>query len=109
MRLTSCSRSARCLPAGYTNDAGVEERVELSKGRYAPRSALDNSEYQGKALPTSACLVIRATKQARYALFGKGSIYNQLKDRSFDAYSAFHNDPAAFEKIVADMASVEVV
>lgn len=52
--------------------------------------------------------MVRATKQARYTLFGKGSIYNQFKDRGFDAYSAFHNDAEAFEKIIADMASVEV-
>lgn len=101
------SLAAGC-PRGYTNDAGVEECVELSKGRYAPRSAWDNSEYQGKDLPASARLVIRATKPARYALFGKGSIYNQFNDRGFDAYSAFHNDAAAFEKIVAEMALIEV-
>ncbi|KPC02097.1 Protein kinase family protein [Pseudomonas amygdali pv. lachrymans] len=95
-------------PSGYTNDAGVEECVELSKGRYAPRSAWDNSEYQGKDLPASARLVIRATKPARYALFGKGSFYNQFNDRGFDAYSAYHNDAAAFEKIVAEMALIEV-
>lgn len=95
-------------PTGYTNDAGVEECVELSKDRYAPRSAWDDSEYQGKDLPASARLVRRATKPARYALFGKGSFYNQYKDHSFDAYSAFHNDAAAFEKIVAEMASIEV-
>jgi serine/threonine-protein kinase len=95
-------------PTGYTNDAGVEECVELSKGRYAPRSAWDNSEYEGKDLPASARLVIRATKPARYALFGKGSIYNSFRDSSFDAYSAHHNDAAVFEKIVAEMASIEV-
>jgi hypothetical protein len=39
---------------------------------------------------------------------GRGSIYNQFKEGDYDAYSAFHNDSAAFEKIIADMASIEV-
>ena len=52
--------------------------------------------------------MVRATKPTRYALFGNGSIYNQLNDRGFDGYDAFHNDAAALEKIVADMAPIEV-
>jgi serine/threonine-protein kinase len=95
-------------PSSVLNDAGVEECVELWEGYYAPRSVWDNSEYQGKELPATARLVNRATKPARFALFSKGSLYNSHRDQHFDAYSAYHNDPASFRKIVSEMATIEI-
>jgi len=94
-------------PTGYTNAAGVEECVELSKGSYAPRTAWDNNEYNGRDLPSSARLVSRATRPARYALFGKGSLYNSYRDQTFDAMMGHHNDPQEFATIVGEMAKVE--
>jgi len=96
------------LHDGYANADGIEECVELAKGSYAPRSAWDNNEFQGKPLPESARLVIRATKPGRYALFGRGAIYCKIRDSTFDAYSAFHNDAAQFEMMVAKMAAIEI-
>lgn len=102
-------QAAGSVPALSTSSIAVGERTKSSSARrYAPRSPWDNKEYQGKDLQASARLVVRATKPTRYALFGNGSIYNQLNDRGFDGYDAFHNDAAALEKIVADMAPIEV-
>ncbi|WP_438281423.1 hypothetical protein [Pseudomonas alabamensis] len=98
---------ARC-PSGFATDEGTEECVELSKGQYAPRTAWDQGEYNGKDLPETARLVIRATKPARFALFGKGSIYNSTQVGGFDAYNAYHNDAERFEKIVEQFAEIEV-
>lgn len=98
---------AEC-PSGEVNQAGVEECVELWEGYYAPRSAWENSEYQGEDLPDTARLVSRATKPARFALFSKGSLYNTYRDQHFDAYDAYHNDPVSFRKIVSTMAAIEI-
>lgn len=96
-------------PNKYVTEEGVEEIVELKKGVYAPRSAWDAGEYKGQELPDSARLLSRATKPARFAIFSKGSLYNSHRDRQFDAYSAHHNDPIEFKKIVIEMASIELV
>ena len=95
-------------PSGYATEVGVEECVELSKGNFVPRAAWDSGEYNGKDLPTSARLVCRATRPARFALFGKGSLYNSFRDRDFDASMDHHTDPVEFAKIVSEMASIEI-
>lgn len=97
-----------CCPSGYATEVGVEECVELSKGQYAPRTAWDQGQHQGKDLPSTARLVIRSTKPARFALFGKGSLYNSVQAGGFDAYDAHHNDAARFKTFVEQFAEVEV-
>jgi len=96
-------------PNKSVSDAGVEEIVELKKGTYAPRSAWDAGEYKGSDLPDSARLLCRATRAARYAIFNNESIYSTFRNSQFDAYSAHHNDPVEFKKIVTEMASIELV
>lgn len=39
---------------------------------------------------------------------GKGSLYNSFTDQGFDAYSAYHNDPVKFAKIVEEMANIKL-
>lgn len=84
-----------------------EEVVQLAVGEYAPRWAWDAREYQGKELPQGARLLIRNLTPGRFAIFGKGSLYNSYRARSFDAYNAVHNDPVAFKRIVEEMAKIE--
>lgn len=88
------------------SDAFSEETAELVPGEYVPRYHLDQGEYQGQPLPETTRLVIRYLKPGRFAIFGKGSIYNQFRGGGFDAYDAVHNDEATFKRIVEDMAQV---
>jgi hypothetical protein len=88
------------LKGDYVGHAGhAEELAELSDGSYAPRSAWD--EGQGVRL------VIRYVRPSRFAIFGKGSVYNSYRSKGFDAYDALHNDPVSFEKTVLEMAKIE--
>jgi hypothetical protein len=80
----------------------AEELTELSDGTFDPRSTWDEGDRDG------ARLVIRYVKPGRFAIFGKGSIYNSFRDQGFDAYNAYHNDPAKFETAVTEMAKIEV-
>lgn len=84
-----------------------EEVVELAPNDYAPRWAWDEQEYQGAALPGGARLLNRDLVPGRFAIFGKGSIYNGFRGQGFDAYGAVHNDPVTFRNIVEQMASIE--
>lgn len=79
----------------------AEELTELSDGTFDPRSTWDEGDREG------ARLVIRYVKPGRFAIFGKGSIYNSFRDKQFDAYDAFHNDPDAFEMAVSEMAKID--
>lgn len=80
----------------------AEELTELSDGSFDPRSTWDEGSHEG------ARLVIRYVRPGRFAIFGKGSIYNSFRDKGFDAYDAFHNDPAGFEKAVKEMANIKL-
>ncbi|WEX15290.1 hypothetical protein P2T68_32695 [Pseudomonas sp. G11] len=80
----------------------AEELTELSDGTFDPRSTWDEGPRDG------ARLVIRYVKPARFAIFGKGSVYNSFRDKGFDAYSAYHNDPAKFENAVEEMAKIQL-
>ncbi len=95
-------------PDGNAGDESYEEVVEIRQGVYAPRYAWDVGQYQGEPLPDSARLLMRTLNPGRFAVFGKGSIYNLYKDKHFDAYDGFHNDPEQFKNIVATMSSVEI-
>lgn len=94
------------IEAEYRTDES-EEIVEIAPGDYAPRSAWDAGEHRGEPLPDTARLLTRYLKPARFAIFSKGSLYNLYRGNGFDAYMATHNDPAAFEKIVSDMAQIQ--
>ncbi|MEE4885972.1 hypothetical protein V2K05_18410 [Pseudomonas alliivorans] len=83
------------------HDGYAEELAEMSDGTYGPRSAWDDGQ--------GARLVIRYVKPGRFAIFGKGSLYNSYRGNGFDAYNAFHNDPVKFEKAVSEMAEIELV
>lgn len=87
-------------------DAVCEETAELTPGDYVPRHHLDHGEYQGQPLPDTTRSVVRYLKPCRFAIFGKGSIYNQHRGGGFDAYDAVHNDEAKFKAIVEEMAQV---
>jgi hypothetical protein len=98
-------------PVGRPQDRSeyVEELTEIRSGVYEPLSSWENSQTQrGDDLPEGARRLCRVIKPARFAIFGKGSIYNSFKDKGFDAYQAHHNDPAEFKKIVGAMAEVDV-
>ncbi len=97
-------------PVGSAHDRGefVEEVTEIRSGVYEPLSSWDNGQTQrGEDLPTGARKLCRVIKPARFAIFGKGSLYNSFKDRSFDAYDAHHNDPVEFKKIVSALAEID--
>ncbi len=84
----------------------AEEVVELSPGRYIPRYAWDQGEYQGQRLPQTARLLVRVTQAGRFAIFGKGALYNQFRGGGFDAYNAHHNDPSEFKRIVEQLSQM---
>ena len=91
------------LEGEYASHKGyAEELTELSDGTFDPRSTWDEGDRDG------ARLVIRYVKPARFAIFGKGSVYNSFRDKGFDAYSAYHNDPAKFENAVEEMAKIQL-
>jgi len=94
-------------PAQEDSSREREEVVELGDGRYAPRYAWDEDEYQGETLDASARLLVRRLAPGRFAIFGKGSNYNLDHGNGFDAYLAPHNDPARFRVIVERMAAAE--
>jgi len=104
--ILECGALGPVIEAEYRTD-DREEIVELAPDDYAPRSAWDAGEYRGESLPDTARLLTRYIKPARFAIFSKGSIYNLYRGDGFDAYMAVHNDPAAFGKIVSDMAQLE--
>lgn len=98
-------------PVGRPGDHGeyIEEVTEVYSGVYEPISSWGNGQTQnGDDLPASARRLCRVISPARYAIFGKGSLYNSYRDQTFDAYDAVHNDPVKFEKIVSSMAEVEL-
>jgi len=98
-------------PVGRPEDRGeyVEEVTEIYPGVYEPISSWGSGQTQsGQDLPVGARRLCRVVNSARYAVFGKGSIYNSFRDRNFDAYNAHHNDPVEFRKIVSSMAEVEL-
>ncbi|MDH4602347.1 hypothetical protein [Pseudomonas syringae] len=96
------------LPNQSRSKDGVEEVVELRPGQYAPRSAWDNSEFNGNPLPSGSRLVVRFTAPGRLAVFSKGSVYNRYSDTSFDGYNGHHNNPDEFKNIVEEFSKVEL-
>lgn len=91
----------------HNEHVGIEEEVtELEPGSYEPGYVYHSGQYQGEDLPRGTRLLIRTIKDARYAIFGKGSLYNSYRRGNFDAYNAYHNDKAQFESIVSTMAKV---
>lgn len=98
-------------PAGGSRDRSqlVEELTEVWPGVYEPLSSWENGESQnGDPLPQGARRLCRVVAPARFAIFGKGSLYNSFRDQGFDAYDAHHNDPLEFKKIVMSMAAIEL-
>ena len=98
-------------PVGRSEDRGefVEEVTEIYSGVYEPISSWGNGQTQnGNDLPDGARRLCRVVSPARYAIFGKGSLYNSFRDQTFDAYDAYHNDPVKFRAIVSSMAEVEI-
>jgi hypothetical protein len=98
-------------PVGRPQDRSeyLEEITEVRSGVYEPLSSWENGQTQnGDDLPAGARRLCRVIKPARFAIFGKGSLYNSFKDKGFNAYDAHHNDPAEFKKIVSSMAEVEL-
>lgn len=98
-------------PVGRPQDRSeyYEEVTEVRFGMYEPLSSWENGQTQnGDKLPEGARRLCRAIGPARFAIFGKGSLYNSFRDQGFDAYNAHHNDPAEFKKIVESMAQVEL-
>lgn len=85
-----------------THGGYAQELTELRDGTFAPRSVWDEEDNEG------ARLVVRYTQAGRFVIFGKGSLYNSFRDKKFDAYDAYHNDAAAFEAIVTEMAKIKV-
>ncbi|MBB5061402.1 hypothetical protein HDF16_006138 [Granulicella aggregans] len=68
---------------------GSEEVVLLAPGKaYAPRSAWDNGEYEGKSLPISAHLITRSTGGGPLVIFSKGSSYNFSESDTYDGRHA---------------------
>lgn len=82
------------------HDGYAEELAEFSDGTFAPRSAWDDGQ--------GTRLVIRYVRPGRFAIFGKGSLYNSYRGNGFDAYNAVHNDVIEFEKAVSEMAKVDL-
>lgn len=81
---------------------GSEELVLVSSGVYAPRSAWDNDDYEGKPLPSTAQLVTRSVGGGPFVVFAKGSSYNLSHGRGSDTYDARHAkmSAAAFRQYI---------
>jgi serine/threonine-protein kinase len=86
----------------------VEELTEISVGEYEPLSSWENGYSRNGEPLDGARRVVRTIKAARYAIFGKGSLYNSHRSTNFDAYNAVHNDQVKFTRTVEDMAQVEM-
>jgi hypothetical protein len=97
-------------PVGPETSRGeyVEELTEISAGEYEPLSSWENGHSRNGEPLDRARRVVRTIKAARYAIFGKGSLYNRHTSTGFDAYSAVHNNPGNFARIVEDMAQIEL-
>lgn len=97
-------------PVGSPSDRSeyTEEVTEVSAGVYEPLSSWNNGQTKrGEELPHTARKLCRVIKPARFAIFGKGSLYNLFKDQTFDAYDAHHNNPVEFAKIVSALADID--
>lgn len=87
----------------------VENVVEVGDKQYEPGFVWEYGELRnGNPLPSNARLLKRYLEEVRFAIFGRGSIYNQPGIVGFDAYSAHHNDPEKFERIVSEMAKLSM-
>ena len=86
----------------------VEELTEVRLGTYEPLSSWDNGYSENGDPLDGARRLCRIIKGSRFAIFGKGSLYNSFSDKGFDAYSAYHNDPVKFAKIVEEMAKIDL-
>ena len=86
----------------------VEELTEVRPGTYEPLSSWDNGYSENGDPLQDARRLCRIIKDSRFAIFGKGSLYNSFTDQGFDAYSAYHNDPVKFAKIVEEMANIKL-
>jgi hypothetical protein len=53
-----------------------EEVVLIAPRTYAPRSAWDADEFEGKPLPDTAQLIVRHLGGGPFVIFSKGSLYN---------------------------------
>ena len=85
-----------------THQGDSEEVVLVSPGeQYAPRSAWDEDEHEGKRLPPTALLIVRSTGGGPLVIFSKGSTYNFT--RSANTYDARHAkvDAATFRSYIS--------
>lgn len=97
-------------PVGGEHGRGeyVEELTEVRPGTYEPLSSWDNGHSENGEPLQGARRLCRIIKGSRFAIFGKGSIYNSFTDKGFDAYSGYHADPVKFAAIVEEMAKIKL-
>lgn len=94
------------FPSSYSSCAYREELVEVPGGTYLQKQYWDRGEdANGTPLPKGCRLLNRYGKGGRFALFGKGSVYNS-NNSVFDAYDAIHMHPAKFDQLIEKLASI---
>lgn len=94
--------------AEHARSEYVEELTEVRPGTYEPLTSWDNGYSENGEPLRDARRLCRIIKASRFAIFGKGSLYNSHTGGGFDAYSAYHNDPVKFAEIVEEMAKIEL-
>lgn len=83
-----------------TPQGDSEEVVLVAPGeKYAPRSAWDNDEHEGKRLTRAARLIVRSTGGGPLVVFSKGSTYNFGNSDTYDARHA-KMDAAKFQEYI---------
>lgn len=88
-----------------TPQGDSEEVVLVAPGeKYAPRSAWDNDEHEGKRLTKEALLIVRSTGGGPLVVFAKGSTYNFSSSDTYDARHA-KVDADAFRSYIEKQAN----